>query len=203
MLIKCLTVGNMEANCYIVADEETLTAAVIDPGDESNTILDYIEDMHLKVEAIFLTHGHFDHTGAANTVSEETGAPIWINKNDEALTPGGLFKFFPDAPVKHYSDGNLVHVGPLLFGILDTPGHSPGSVTIMTETALFTGDTLFKNACGRTDLDGGDIAALGASLRRLAALESDYEIYPGHMDPTTLERERRFNPFIRAAMGIK
>ena len=200
MLIKCIPVGNLEANCYIVADEATLSAAVIDPGDESNTILDYIEDMHLKVEAIFLTHGHFDHTGVADTVSEETGAPIWIHEKDEANVRGNMFKYFPTTPVKHYSDGNIIHVGPMLFGVLETPGHSPGSVTIMTEDAIFTGDTLFKNSCGRTDLDGGDIAALSGSLRRLAALEGDYDVYPGHMDVTTLERERRFNPYLRAAI---
>lgn len=200
MLIKCFPVGNLETNCYVVADEGTLTAAVIDPGDESNLILDYIESMRLKVAAVFLTHGHFDHTGAADTVHEETGATVWINEKDEAAVGDSPYKYCPQAAVKHYGDGDIIHVGPLLFGVLTTPGHSPGSVSLICENALFTGDTLFKNSCGRTDLDGGDEAALMRSLARLYKLGGDYEVYPGHMDASTLEWERRFNPYMRGAV---
>ena len=202
MLIKCIPVGNLETNCYVAADEATLDAVVIDPGDESNAILDYIEETRLKVQAIFLTHGHYDHTGAVRAVAEETGAPVWLNERDEADAPGELFRYYPEKPVQHYKDGSIIHAGSLLFGVLETPGHSPGSVTLMCEKALFTGDTLFRSGCGRTDLPGGSPAVLSRSLTRLYTLEGDYEIYPGHMDSSTLDRERRFNPFLRAAAGV-
>ena len=96
--------------------------------------------------------------------------------------------------------GNVIPVGKLEFHVMETPGHSRGSVTLRCEDALFTGDTLFRGSCGRTDFPGGSMAAIMGSLRRLASLEGDYEVYPGHMDSTTLERERRFNPFVLDAM---
>lgn len=201
MLIKCLPVGQLEANCYIVTDEGTLECAVIDPGDESNTILDYIEDNKLKPVVIMLTHGHYDHTGAAETVSEETGAPIWINKADVQTERLSDYKYFAPEGTKFYSDGNIIEVGSLKFRVMETPGHSPGSVTLRCEDALFTGDTLFRGSCGRTDFDGGDINALMASLRRLADIPGDLEVYPGHMDPTMLSKERATNYYMRYAKG--
>lgn len=201
MLIKCLPVGQLEANCYIVTDEGTLECAVIDPGDESNTILDYIEDNKLKPVVIMLTHGHYDHTGAAETVSEETGAPIWINKADVQTERLSDYKYFAPEGTKFYSDGNIIEVGSLKFRVMETPGHSPGSVTLRCEDALFTGDTLFRGSYGRTDFDGGDINALMASLRRLADIPGDLEVYPGHMDPTMLSKERATNYYMRYAKG--
>lgn len=198
MLIKTLPVGHMEANSYIVTDELTLKCAVIDPGDESNTILDYLEDNRLTAEAIFLTHGHFDHTGAAETVAEETGAPIYINPADV-----GKGEFLFDAPegTLFYSDGDVIAVGGLSFRVLETPGHSKGSVTLRCEDALFTGDTLFRMSCGRTDLPGGDFDRLMASLRRLADIPGDLEVYPGHEGQSTLRLERAANPYVRYAKG--
>ena len=203
MLIKCLPVGNMEANCYVVTDEDTLQCAVIDPGDESNVILDYIEDNKLRAQAVFLTHGHFDHTGAAAAVSQETGAPIWINMED--TSPQGTFEMYrfqaPEGTL-FYSDGDTIDVGGLHFRVMETPGHSKGSVTLRCEDALFTGDTLFEGSCGRTDLPGGDMDALMASLRRLYELPGDFEIWPGHMDPTTMSVEKATNYYLRYAMGL-
>lgn len=201
MLIKTLPVGQLEANCYIVTDEKTLECAVIDPGDESNAILDYLEDNHLKARAILLTHGHWDHTGAAETVSEETGAPIWINRADTTADPTQPHKYFAPDGVYFYSDGDVIEVGALKFRVLETPGHSPGSVTLRCEDALFTGDTLFRGSVGRTDLTGGDLDALLASLRRLADIPGDFEVYPGHMQPTTLRVERATNYYMRYAKG--
>jgi glyoxylase-like metal-dependent hydrolase (beta-lactamase superfamily II) len=200
MLIKTLVVGQIETNCYIVTDEKTLKCAVIDPGDDSNTILDYLESNRLKAEAVFLTHGHFDHRLAAGTVSEETGAPLWINAKD-TVSAGKLdqFKLTADEKVRFYSEGDIIDVGSLLFTVMETPGHSPGSVTLRCENALFAGDTLFRNSAGRTDLGEGNIQLLLRSLNRLAQLEGDFEVYPGHMDATTLDRERRFNDYLRYA----
>lgn len=200
MLIKTLVVGQIETNCYIVTDEKTLKCAVIDPGDESNVILDYIESNKLTVGAIFLTHGHFDHNLAVNAIHEETGAQVWINKNDSV--PEGTFehlKFTAASDVRFYTEGDAISVGSLDFHVLETPGHSPGSVTLRCDNVLFTGDTLFRDSAGRTDLGEGDITTLMHSLNRLATIEGDFEVYPGHMDATTLERERRFNSYMKYA----
>jgi hydroxyacylglutathione hydrolase len=200
MLIKTLPVGQLETNCYVVTDEKTLKCAVIDPGDESNTILNYLESNKLTAEAVFLTHGHFDHILAAGAVSEETGAPIYIHKND--TVPAGhrdQFKLTVSDRVRFYGEGDVLRVGDLTFTVLETPGHSPGSVTLLCESAMFAGDTLFRMGAGRTDLGEGDITKLLRSLLRLSELEGDYEVYPGHMDSTTLSSERRFNEYVRYA----
>ncbi len=199
MLIKCIPVGNMEANCYVVTDEKTLLCAVIDPGDESNVILDYLEDNKLRPSAIFLTHGHYDHTGAVETVRKETGADVWIHKLDVSSRPE-QYRFYSPDPVRFYREGDVIKVGSLDFTIYETPGHSPGSVTIKCGDALFTGDTLFRASCGRTDLPGGDMAALMASLRRLGNLPGNYEVWPGHMDPSTLDIERASNMYMEMAL---
>ncbi len=199
MLIKTIPVGQLEANCYIVTDEKTLGCAVIDPGDESNTIMDYIEDNHLTVKAILLTHGHFDHTGAVRAVHEETGAPAYICRKDVQTTPRVPFMELSGDWIAYYDDGDTVDVDGLHFEVMATPGHSLGSVTLRCGDALFTGDTLFHGSCGRTDLPGGDMTMLLESLRTLTKLEGDLEVYPGHMEATTLDRERASNYFVRYA----
>lgn len=201
MLIKTLPLGHMEANCYVVTDENTLECAVIDPGDEFNTVMDYLEETKLTVRAIFLTHGHFDHTGAAAALHEETGAPIFIHKADFTDHPDS-FRFMGPKDTRFWSDGDTVDVGALRFRVLETPGHSPGSVTLKCQDALFTGDTLFAGACGRTDLPGGSLEKLMMSLRRLADMPGDYEVYPGHMDPTILDVEKATNYYMRYAKGL-
>ena len=200
MLIKCLPVGQIETNCYIVTDEDTLECAIIDPGDESNTILNYIEDLHLKPKYIFLTHGHFDHTMAVSAVHEETGATVCMNHKDAgAVLENAPFKFNPPEDTIWYGEGDELQVGNLTFKVLETPGHTPGGVTLLCGDALFTGDTLFRESCGRTDLYGGDMNQLLRSLKRLSELPGDYEVYPGHMDSTTLNQERAYNYYIRYA----
>ena len=201
MLIKTLPVGPIQANCYIVSNENTLECVVIDPGDESSTILDYLEDNKLKCRAILLTHGHFDHTGAALAVSGETGAPIYIHEKD--CTPKGSFNpmsFSLPENGRHLSEGDVLELAGMKFEIMETPGHTPGGVTIRCGEALFTGDTLFKGSCGRVDFPGGDMEQELLSLKRLCALPGDYEVYPGHMECSTLEQERCFNYSCRQAM---
>lgn len=201
MLIKCLPVGHLMTNCYIVTDETTLECAVIDPGDESNTILYYLEDNHLTCLAILLTHGHYDHTGAVYAVHEETGAPVYMNALDAGTAVAfDSYSFVPPEGTIFYKEGDEVKVGNLTFRVMETPGHTPGGVTLICGDALFTGDTLFAGSCGRTDLPGGDPMEMLASLRRLGRLEGDYTVYPGHMDSTTLAREKQHNPFIRQAL---
>ena len=189
MLIKTIPVGQLETNCYIVTNEETLECVVIDPGDDCTLIMDYIEDNKLKCVAIFITHGHFDHVGAVESLHEETNAATYINERD------GAFPFS-----KNYDDGDIINAAGMDFSIIATPGHTKGGVTIMVEDALFTGDTLFKGSCGRTDLEGGDMEELMNSLNKLCQIEGEYEVYPGHMDSTSLIREKTLNFYCRKAM---
>ena len=203
MLIKTLPVGQLETNCYVVSNEETLGCVVIDPGDESNRILDYLEDNHLKCEAIFLTHGHYDHTGAVEAVMEETGAPVYICPRDDAHTTGDPhYSYMLPEGGRYYDDGDVLRFAGLSFQILAVPGHTAGGVAIVCEDALFTGDTLFRGSCGRTDLPGGDMEEEFRSLKRLCDLPGDYEVYPGHMDSSSLERERNFNYYCREARRL-
>ena len=202
MLIKTLPVGQLETNCYVVTNEQTLQCVVIDPGDESNTILDYLEDHRLHCEAILLTHGHYDHVGAVEAVQEETGATVYMNQEDDHRIRGDYhFPFSLPQNGKYYKDGDRLELAGLRFDVLGTPGHTPGGVTLRCENALFTGDTLFKGSCGRTDLPGGDMDAELRSLKKICSLPGEYEVYPGHMDSSTLERERMFNYYCRAALS--
>ena len=193
MLIKTIPTGQLETNCYVVTDENTLDCAVIDPGDESNAILDYLEDNRL--------HGHYDHVGAVEAVAEETGATVYMNRQDDAEVRGDLhFPFHLPENGEYYDDGDSVEIAGLRFEVLATPGHTPGGVTLRCGSALFTGDTLFRGSCGRTDLPGGDMDEELRSLKKLCLLPGDYEVYPGHMDATTLERERALNYYCRLAL---
>ena len=201
MLIKTLPVGQLETNCYIVTNEDTLDCAVIDPGDESNTILDYLEENRLRCRIILLTHGHYDHVGAVRAVAEETGATVYMNKRDDLGGQSRHLPFTLPPEGEYYDDGDSVEIPGLRFEILATPGHTPGGVSIRCGDALFTGDTLFRGSCGRTDLEGGNMDEELRSLKKLCSLPGDYEVYPGHMDSTTLERERNFNYYCRQAMS--
>lgn len=202
MNIKTLPVGQLETNCYVVINEESLECVVVDPGDESNTILDYIESSKLSCKAIMLTHGHYDHVGAVKEVMEQTGCELYINERDEGYEPGmSGMKFKAPEGVKFYDEGDVIKAAGLEFKVLATPGHTPGGVCLICGQALFTGDTLFRGSCGRADLPGGSMRTEMQSLKRICQLPSDYEVYPGHMDSSTLERERRFNHYCREAMA--
>ena len=202
MNIKTIPVGQLETNCYVVVNEETLACVVIDPGDESNTIMDYIESNHLSCEAIMLTHGHFDHVGAVNEILDQTGCALYINPRDAGYEVGmSGMKFKMPEGGKYYDDGDVIVEAGFEFKVLATPGHTPGSVCLICGGALFTGDTLFRGSCGRADLPGGSMREEMRSLKKICALEGDYEVYPGHMDSSSLERERRFNHYCREAMA--
>ena len=202
MLIKTLPVGQLETNCYVVTDEQSLRCAVIDPGDESNTILDYLEDNRLHCEAILLTHGHYDHVGAVGAVAEETGATVYMNRRDDC---GGRDPHLPytlGEGGEYVDEGDSIEIGALRFEVFATPGHTPGGLSFRCGEALFTGDTLFRGSCGRTDLPGGDMDEELRSLKKLCALPGDYEVYPGHMEASTLDRERMLNYYCRQAMRM-
>lgn len=198
MLIKTLPVGQLETNCYIVTDEATLECAIIDPGAESNTILDYIEAHNLTPRVVFLTHGHFDHIMAVPEVCEQAQIGAYITRRDAEDANERDKKRIQSVPLTYYSEGDEIPVGSLTFRVLEVPGHTMGSVTLQCERALFVGDTLFSGSCGRTDL-GGSMDAMQASLRRLSALEGDWEVYPGHAESTTMEKERAYNYYVKHA----
>ena len=203
MLVKTIPVGQLETNCYVVTDETSMDCAVIDPGDESNAILNYLEEHKMTCRAILITHGHWDHTGAANAIVEETGADLYIHQLDTTSDPmEARYKYLASDNTRFYDEGDEIHIGSLVFRVMFTPGHSPGGVTLVCEDAVFCGDTLFRGSCGRTDLPGGDINEELRSILRICKLPGEYDIYPGHMDSTTLERERYFNYYCRQALGM-
>ena len=189
--------GEIGANCYIV-DCGGGTAAVIDPGDEAEVIVGELERLHLCPGAVLITHGHFDHVGAARELSARYGCRVWMSRADLDL-PEGLAgdAFCTDG----YGEGDRVTVGDAEFAVISTPGHSRGSVCLILADLIFTGDTLFYNSCGRTDFPGGSAADMRKSLARLVAMPGNYTVLPGHGAATSLERERRGNPFMIRAAG--
>ena len=174
-------------------------AVVVDPAAEAETYLAQLKENNATLTDIFLTHGHYDHVGSVAALKKATGAKVHMDLAD--AKGDQMYPLTPDLIDAPWPAGNSEYqVDELTFRIWHTPGHTPGGVTIQVEDCLFTGDTLFKGSCGRTDLDGGDIDQELASLRKLCSLPGDYEVYPGHMDSTTLERERMFNYYCRSAM---
>lgn len=205
MLIKTMQVGFIGTNCYILTDETTMKSAVIDPGGDSNMILDYLERNHMECVAVLLTHGHMDHTMGVENILRDTGVPVYVHRLDWAPPKTGKLDYRFIEPVnvdcRFYEEGDVVPVGNLQVKVLHTPGHTPGGVTLLCEKAMFSGDTLFRGSCGRVDLEGGDASTELASLKRLAEIPGDYEVYPGHMDTSTLAMERIYNPYMVAALN--
>lgn len=197
MLIKTLEVGFLQTNCYIVTDEDTLECAVIDPGADAGRIASYLEDNKLKPRAILLTHGHFDHVMGVNDLAEEMNLPVYMSEKDLGREIGNNYYHFDPPEDTHFvKEGDEIPIGGLTFRVIECPGHTPGGLTYQVENCLFTGDTLFKMSCGRYDFPGSSSVELTLSLSKLRDLEGDYEVYPGHEDSTTLEFERRFNPYV-------
>ena len=203
MDIKTLQVGPIGTNCYLLCDETEKLCAVIDPGGDAVRVAAAVEDSGCAPCAILLTHGHYDHTGAVAELSARwPGVPVYLNRRDVYEGDAYLQQLFPPVPcAKDYGEGDTVQVGGLTLQVLATPGHSEGSVTLRCGDALFCGDTLFAGSCGRTDFPGGSVKKMMESLKRLGGLEGDLMVYPGHMEDSTLDRERSWNPYLRQAMN--
>ena len=204
MEIRTLPVGQLDTNCYIVWEADG-QAVVIDPGAQAGRILDEADAAGVRVRAVLLTHVHFDHILAAREVMNATGAKLLVPAGDEpALTSPArslLAMFLPGCRYDLQADrllvdGDTVTVGGLTLTVMHTPGHTPGSSCYIGDGVIFSGDTLFAGGAGRTDFPGGDEAALRRSLKRLAAWEGDYRVFPGHEESTTLQRERLENPYV-------
>ncbi len=196
MKLLSLTAGSIGTNCYLLYDEDTKDAVVIDPSDDAGALALKIEKLGLKVHAILLTHGHFDHGGDVERIRKLTGAPVYLHPADRGLGLG-ISRL---GATEDLSDGMVLHLIGTEIQVLHTPGHTPGSVCFVVGSLLFSGDTLFAGSCGRTDLPGGNGIQLLGSLRRLAELEGDYSVYPGHGEPTSLESERQSNYYMAQAM---
>ena len=201
MEIKLLQVAPLGTNCYILCDEAEKTCAVVDPGGSPRQIIQTVKASGCTPCAVFLTHGHYDHTGAvAELQAEWPDVPVYLNHRD---TPTDVYtmQLFPAIQgVKSYDEGDVFSVGSLQVHVMSTPGHSEGSVVLRCEDALFCGDTLFAGSCGRTDFPGGSTKKIMESLRRLAALEGNLQVLPGHMETSNLERERSRNPYMLHAL---
>ena len=199
MNIITLPLGPLATNCYLVCDKTGGVCAVIDPGASAQKILSRAQSEGCHVAAILLTHAHFDHTGALQALHAALPqVPIYVHAADSDnahnMSHGNLV--YTDT----YAEGDTVCAGALTFCVLETPGHTPGSVCLRCGEALFSGDTLFAGSCGRTDFEGGSSAQMFASLKRLGALDGDLDVYPGHGENTTLARERSCNPYLQEAM---
>ena len=202
MQIHSLQVGPIGTNCYILEDDQTNLAAVIDPGDEPELIQEALEKEGVEVRYLLLTHGHYDHTTAVPALHRVyPQADIYIHQADANGAGSTLFPLAGEVDdLKLYDEGDVIRLGDHEIQVLHTPGHSPGSVTLKVEDVLFTGDTLFAGSCGRTDLRGGSYEQIMQSLKRLGELKGDFHVCPGHEATSTLERERRSNPFLMEAM---
>ena len=200
MHITSFELGSMGANCYIVIDDEAKSCAVIDPGGQGRDLAQWLDGEGLTPKAVFLTHGHFDHVGGVKALLEHyADLPVYVHEADTDLGPhlgkGLVFN-------RHYGEGDVIQIDGLTFCILNTPGHTPGSVCIRLKDSvyLFTGDTLFAGSCGRTDFPKGSWNQMQQSLARLAAMEEDLHILSGHGAPSTLVRECKHNPYMKEAL---
>ena len=204
MIVERLEVGPFAANCYLVACAETKEAVIIDPGAEGRRIIKRVHDLGLKVKYIINTHAHIDHVGANAEVKEAFNAPVLVHAADAPLlrSPQASMALFmgqskvtpPDWTLE---EGDLLEAGTLRIKVLETPGHTPGGISLDINGVLFTGDTLFAGSIGRTDFPGGSFRQIIKSIKeKLLSYPDDTRVFPGHGPPTSVGDERLYNPFL-------
>ena len=205
MILRILTVGPLETNCYLLGDEKSKETAVIDPGGDFEEIEGELRKLQLKVKYIILTHGHFDHTEALAQLKKTTGAEILIHSADANMlfSTSQAQPFFMEnatencSPDRLLKEGDKIRFGEYSLEVLHTPGHTPGGISLVTDKMIFTGDTLFCGSVGRADLPGSSYKKLIDSIRmKLLNRNDGYVIYPGHGPESTIGEERRDNPFL-------
>ena len=205
MNISVLPVGALQTNCYIIATD-CKNAIVVDPGANADGIIEFLSREGLTLRYLVYTHGHYDHVGATTRLKEVTGAKTVLPKEDldlflnPSLAGAGIFTshrgYVPERADILYEEGNCIELDDVRLTAMRAPGHTKGSCILIGEGVIFTGDVLFAGSCGRTDLYGGSEAEMTASLRRIAALEGDYQLLPGHGPQTTLSTEKITNPYL-------
>jgi len=206
LIIKEFVLGAIQTNCYVVSCPETREAVIIDPGDHSPSLEHYIEEEQILVKYVINTHSHFDHTGGNKKLKELTGAQLLIHQAEAGVLPqiATLASMFglqvDDSPPADafIAEGDEVTFGEVSLNVLETPGHSPGGVTLYADKVAFVGDTVFAGAIGRTDLPGGSHSTLIKSIKeKIFALGDDTILYSGHGPKTTVAQEKLHNPFLR------
>ena len=193
--IHTMPLGLYQTNTYIVNREDSNKCIVIDPGYEADTILNRTALLGLQVEAILLTHAHFDHLGAVRGIVADTDCRVFVEEKELTLPPT-----MTDGPIFYtdlYPAEGVISVADLDIKVIRTPGHTPGSVCLLIADAMFSGDTLFAGSMGRCDFPGSSIFDMRKSLKKLYNLAGDYRVFPGHAEATTLEYERKTNPYLR------
>lgn len=205
MYVERIPAGIYAANCYIIGDEKTMKAAIVDPGGDAYKIMIRVKELGYEIVAIILTHGHGDHIGGVMEVKEETNAPVMIHAEDAHMLKdpkknlsslmGENSQFEADRLLKN---NGIVEVGNLELKIIHTPGHTRGGITISCEDCLFTGDTLFQNSIGRTDFEGGDFDTIIKSIKnKLLVFDDKTLVLSGHGPESTVGHEKKRNPFLK------
>lgn len=204
MKIYTMQVGPIMTNCYLLCDEEAGLCALIDPGDNADRLEEMIASSGCDLQYILLTHGHFDHCSAVRDIlANHPDVPVYIHPSD--VVPAGVcndlkFPRLDDHNQRFYGEGDTLTLGGLTISVLATPGHSSGSVCLVAGNVIFSGDTLFRATCGRTDFPDGSYEDILRSLARLARLEGSYHVCPGHESQTELDYERRVNPYMQQGL---
>lgn len=206
MKIAKFILGSMQTNCYFIIDEQTKGCIIVDPADDIDIIMTKLSDKGLTCEKIFLTHGHFDHLLALEQLREKTGAPLYIHESDNELLldpDKSLLAFYAGikTPIKTadllLKDGDIIDFHGNAIRVMHTPGHTKGSCCFIVGEHMISGDTLFRGSVGRHDFYGGDYDTMQASLKRIAALEFNYRVYPGHGPSTHLDYEKEYNIYMK------
>ncbi len=209
MKIMQFRVGVVGTNCYLIYDENSMHGALVDPGDNGKELAEIVKKEGVTLDYVLLTHAHFDHILGVQAVIEQTGAKLVLHKADKWLLKKenmGMFRQMASGytelkPDLEAEEGTTVTFGDLTAVYMNTPGHTPGSCCIRVNDVLFTGDTLFRRECGRCDLEGGSFETMLQSLKRLHDLDGDLQVLPGHEGVSTLAEERRYNRYMRQAIG--
>ncbi len=208
--VQPITVGAFQENSYLVVDEESNRAVIVDPGGEGDRIVDAIERSGAELEAIWVTHAHVDHVGAIASVKRRWDVPVYLHPLDRRLYEAasrqaevyGLPFEEPPDPDREFSDGQEVQLGDARMTVMHAPGHAPGHVVIHGNGIALVGDCLFAGSIGRTDLPFSNPPQLADSLRRIASLPDETVVYPGHGVPTTIGEEKQSNPFLNGTARI-
>ena len=201
--MKCFVMGNGGTNCYVLTDSEK-NCVIIDCEGDAGIFEDYFEKNNRKPSYIILTHGHGDHISAVDEIKEKYGCKVCAGEHETRVLQdpainlscymGGDVSIIPDVLLK---DGETFTVGEMSFKVMHTPGHTEGSICLLIGDCIISGDTLFQGSCGRTDFETGDYKEIIKSLKKLSELKGDYKVFPGHGPSTTLDYERKNNPFMR------